>query len=103
MNGKPVNSEVTEAVKALKAVANERRLMIICCLACGEMCVGKLEEMVGISQSALSQHLARLRRDGFVKTRRDAQTIFYSLNSGNVEKLLSCLHDMYCPQTRHFV
>jgi len=88
------NSE--SAAKILKALANERRLAIVCILYRGEQSVGALEDIVGLSQSALSQHLARLRRDSIVKTRRDAQTIYYSLASKEVEKILSCLHDIYC-------
>ena len=100
MEEKPVHEKVKRAVKPLKALSNERRLMIICALyndEHGELSVGALEEMIGLSQSALSQHLARLRRDGFVKTRRDAQTIYYSLNSSYVNDFLTCLHGMYFP------
>lgn len=105
MEEKPVDEKVKRAVKTLKALSNERRLMIICALYnddAGELSVGALEDMIGLSQSALSQHLARLRRDGFVKTRRDAQTIYYSLNSSDVKQLLTCLHSMYCPETKNF-
>jgi DNA-binding transcriptional ArsR family regulator len=80
----------------LKAMSNENRLMILCQLYEGEKCVGELERIVGLSQSALSQHLARLRRDCLVKTRRDAQTIYYSLNGENVSEILSTLHRLYC-------
>ena len=79
----------------LKALANERRLAIICLLLRGEKSVGTLEELIGLSQSALSQHLARLRRDGLVKTRREAQTIYYSLKSADTVQILGCLHDIY--------
>ena len=68
----------------LKAVANEKRLKVLCVLSNGEKSVGSLEEMVDLSQSALSQHLARLRRDEIVKTRRDAQTIYYSIDDQHV-------------------
>jgi len=61
----------------LKAMSNEHRLMILCQLSQGERSVGEMERMIGLSQSALSQHLARLRRDNLVNTRRQAQTIFY--------------------------
>ena len=105
MEEKPVDENVKSAVRTLKALSNERRLMIICALhneEKGELSVGALEEMIGLSQSALSQHLARLRRDGFVKTRRYAQTIYYSLNSEDVKQILTTLHNMYCPDTKHF-
>ena len=78
----------------LKALSNEKRLMIVCNLREGELCVGALEEIVDLSQSALSQHLARLRRDGIVKTRREAQTIFYSLACEETMKLLDYLCDI---------
>ena len=80
----------------LKAMANERRLLILCCLAIGEQSVGALEKQVGLSQSALSQHLARLRRDKLVKTRRCAQTIYYSLAGNEAETVLSTLYQLYC-------
>lgn len=72
----------------LKAVANEKRLKILCVLSNGEKSVGALEEMVDLSQSALSQHLARLRRDEIVKTKRDAQTIYYSIDDKDVIDLV---------------
>ena len=68
-----------EATRLLKALANESRLMILCNLSEGEMTVGQLNEFIPLSQSALSQHLALLRRDNLVQTRRQAQTIYYSL------------------------
>ena len=96
MDIKAVEENLEAATKMLKALSNERRLLIVCILHMGEQSVGALEEMIGLSQSALSQHLARLRRDGLVKTRRDAQTIYYSLSSGEAERILACLHDIYC-------
>ncbi|MCB9982967.1 MAG: winged helix-turn-helix transcriptional regulator [Rhodospirillales bacterium] len=96
MDVKAVEGNIESAAKVLKAMSNERRLLIVCILFMGEKSVGALEEMVGLSQSALSQHLARLRRDGIVQTRRDAQTIYYSLKSDEAEKVLACLHSIYC-------
>ena len=75
----------------LKALANEKRLQIACVLSEKERAVGEIEKIVGLSQSALSQHLARLRRDDIVKTRREAQTIYYSLYDPAVEELLDGL------------
>ncbi len=72
----------------LKAVANEKRLKIMCVLSGGEKSVGELEKVIDLSQSALSQHLARLRRDRVVTTRRDAQTIYYSILDNNVVELV---------------
>ena len=83
------------AANLLKAMSNDKRLIIMCALFKGEKCVGDLEDIVGLSQSALSQHLARLRRDGLVITRRDAQTIYYSLEDRAVKAMLRCLYDLY--------
>jgi ArsR family transcriptional regulator, virulence genes transcriptional regulator len=88
--------EKSEKVSALlKALANEKRLLIVCILARGEKNVGDLESLIGLSQSALSQHLARLRRDGVVETRREAQTIFYALKDPATAKLLDALSRIY--------
>lgn len=88
--------EQSERASALlKALANEKRLMIVCILCKGEKNVGDLEQFIGLSQSALSQHLARLRRDGIVDTRREAQTIYYSIKDPAVPKLLECLVGIY--------
>ena len=75
----------------LKTMSNERRLMILCYLMEGEKRVSELEKLVGISQSAISQHLARLRRHNVVATRREAQTIFYSLSDARVPVVLRAL------------
>ena len=83
------NSQCLKRVAALlKAVANEKRLKVLCVLSNGEKSVGELEKQVDLSQSALSQHLARLRRDEIVATRRDAQTIYYSISNENVIALI---------------
>lgn len=75
----------------LKAIANAKRLEILSYLQQEEISVGKLEELVGLSQSALSQHLAVLRRANLVKTRRSAQTIYYKLTDKSVKKILKVL------------
>ena len=88
-----------EAVALLKAMASERRLLVLCYLAeCGEMSVGALADQVGLSQSALSQHLAKLREEGLVATRKDAQTVFYRVCDPKAEQLLALLHDLFCPE-----
>lgn len=84
------------AARLLKALANENRLMILCVLAENEASVTQLNERIELSQSALSQHLALLRRDGLVRTRRSSQTIFYSLEPGPAMQLIALLHDIYC-------
>ncbi len=91
---------LNDVVTLLKAVGNDRRFEIVYFLAEGERAVGELEEMVGLSQSALSQHLARLRRDGLVTTRRDAQRIYYSIKDSRVTDLIHSLaeiHNMLLP------
>jgi len=85
-----------DAAQLLKALANDNRLMILCVLAESEASVSQLNERVALSQSALSQHLALLRRDGLVNTRRSSQTIFYSLRPGPVMQIIGLLHDIYC-------
>lgn len=89
-----------EAAVFLKALAHEARLLVLCQLLDGEHSAGALQEGSGLSQSALSQHLARLREDGLVATRRDAQTIFYRLADPHVERVLETLADIYCPPKR---
>ena len=90
-----LEEKMEKASALLKALANEKRLMIVCILSKGEKNVGELEQFIGLSQSALSQHLARLRRDGIVETRREAQTIYYSIKDQSVLKLLECLAGIY--------
>lgn len=85
-----------EAEKFLKAIANTHRLMILCELHKGEQSVSALQEAVGLSQSSLSQHLARLRQDTLVQTRRDSRTIYYSLADERVAKVIGLLHQMFC-------
>lgn len=91
-----IQKSTKRASVLLKAMSNERRLCILCHLADGEHSVGELCEMVGLGQSALSQHLAKLRRDGLVTTRREAQTVYYSVVGGEVSRILDTLHDLYC-------
>jgi len=95
MNLNKLEQQSEKASCLLKALSNEKRLQIVCILSKGEKNVGELEEVIGLSQSALSQHLARLRRDGVVATRRDAQTIYYSIKDAAVPKLLDCLCAIY--------
>lgn len=86
------------AVKLLKAVSNERRLVILCHLLQGELSVGEMNLKLELSQSALSQHLALLRKHKLVKTRKAAQTVYYSINSKEAEALISLLHKLYCSE-----
>ena len=85
-----------DAARLLKALANDRRLMILCLLVAGELSVGEINARVALSQSALSQHLAILRADGLVTTRREAQSIYYALAPGPAERIIEALHAIYC-------
>lgn len=96
MNLEQMKENAPEAVTLLKAMANERRLFILCYLLQGEMSVGTLSAELKLSQSALSQHLAWLRKDGLVDTRKEAQTVYYSLKSVEVRSMMQLLHDLYC-------
>lgn len=80
----------------LKVLANETRLLVLCQLLDEEKSVNELEELVGIRQSALSQHLAILRRERLVTTRREAQFIYYALASDEVRSIMNALYDVYC-------
>jgi DNA-binding transcriptional ArsR family regulator len=84
-----------EAARLLKLLANEQRLTVLCRLSGEEMSVTELGEYVNLSQSALSQHLAKLRADGLVATRRDAQTIYYRLSDPIAERLIGVLCELY--------
>ncbi|MBT4219730.1 MAG: winged helix-turn-helix transcriptional regulator [Rhodospirillaceae bacterium] len=81
----------------LKAMSNQHRLIILCQLVTGEKSVRELEKTIRLSQSALSQHLAVLRKDHLVDTRRDSQTIFYSLAGEEATALIKTLYGLYCP------
>ena len=82
----------------LALVANPKRLLILCELTQGERSVGALQQAVGLSQSALSQHLAKLREAQMLATRRDAQTIFYRIADPDLEMLMTALYDTFCKE-----
>jgi DNA-binding transcriptional ArsR family regulator len=90
-------ASATEAAKLLKALSNERRLMILCQLGDRELPVGQIQPLVGLSQSALSQHLAVLREQGVVATRRDGQTIYYRVSDPAAVKVVATLAEIFCP------
>lgn len=90
-----VTERVQEAAGVLKAMASETRLKIMCALSEGELPVNQLAEMTGQSQSAVSQHLAKLRAAGLVESRRDAQTIYYRCQPGIAQVLIDALCDFY--------
>ncbi|MDY0029742.1 MAG: metalloregulator ArsR/SmtB family transcription factor [Pseudobdellovibrionaceae bacterium] len=84
-----------QAASILKALSNEKRLLVVCKLLKQELCVNELEKISNLSQSALSQHLAKLRSSGLVETRRNAQTIYYSVKEPIVRQLLECLGNLF--------
>lgn len=90
-------ARASEAAKLLRALGNERRLMILCQLTGGERSVGELQPLVGLSQSALSQHLAVLREEGVVATRRDGQTIWYRIDDPAAIAVVATLAEIFCP------
>lgn len=88
-----------EATDLLKVLANQFRLLVLCYLAENdELSVGELVDLVGLSQSALSQHLAKLREEGLVATRKEAQTVYYRICDPKAQQLLALLHDLFCPE-----
>ena len=93
-----LEERAAEAARLLKLLANENRLLILCRLVAErEIAVGELADAVGLSQSALSQHLAKMREEGLVATRREAQTVFYRIADPNTRRVLALLKDIYCP------
>ncbi|MEY4641497.1 MAG: hypothetical protein RLZZ227_1491 [Pseudomonadota bacterium] len=93
---KQMRRNVAEVSEFLRSLANESRLLLLCALLDGEQSVGELNAHVDLSPSALSQHLAWLREGGLVKTRRDAQTIYYSLADKRVKEVLAVLKKQFC-------
>ena len=91
-----LQAKAEQAARLLVALGHSKRLMVLCHLSEQEMSVGALAEAVDLSQSALSQHLARLRDIGVVTTRREGQTIHYSLSSDEARRLIGMLYDIYC-------
>jgi len=91
-------AQAAQAAALLRALSNESRLLVLCHLAeSGELSVGELLERVTLSQSALSQHLAKLREEGLVATRKEAQNVFYRICDPRAEQVLGLLHDLFCP------
>lgn len=99
----PENFDLEEMKRAadkasalMKTLGHRGRLMILCQLATGEKSVSKLSDLLEIPQSPLSQHLSRLRGEGLVTTRRDAQTVYYSLSSDEAGTVIECIYGLYC-------
>lgn len=92
----PLEAKAEEVSAVLTAMANPKRLIVLCTLLAGEKSVGDLAQIVGLSPAALSQHLGKMRSLRLVKTRRDGQTIYYSLASLQVQAVLETLYRVYC-------
>lgn len=93
----PMQSHADDAARLLKALGNPQRLRLLCLLVDAERSVGQLNQALPeLSQSALSQHLARLREEGLVRTRREAQTIWYALEPGPAQSVIETLYGIYC-------
>lgn len=90
-----ISQAADNAAEFLKTLANPNRLIILSCLTKGESCVGDLEKSLNISQSALSQHLSRMRGEGLLSRRRESQQIFYSINDDRVGKFLDVAFEIF--------
>ena len=99
-NPQRMEKVATEVAGVLRALANDRRLLILCKLVeWGEANVNTLAEAVGLSQSALSQHLAKMRDERLITYRRESQTLWYRIADPRIEDLLATLHNLYCKPT----
>lgn len=93
-----LQASAAQAAALLRAMGNEQRLLVLCLLTQeGELSVGAINAVVPLSQSALSQHLAKMRDEGLVATRREGQTVYYRIDSPNVARLMQTLSAIYCP------
>lgn len=93
---KQMAQSADRASSLMKTLGHKDRLMILCHLADGEKSVGHIADILEISQSPLSQHLSRMRKEGLVETRREAQTIYYSLKSGEASRIVEVLYELFC-------
>lgn len=96
MNIKEMQQNASAASSLLKTLANPNRLMVLCNIVKQEHTVSELEKLVGLNQSALSQHLSRLRYEGIVHCRRVAQHVYYSIQDERASRILETLHKIYC-------
>jgi len=94
---KQLQERASEASALLKTMSNESRLMILCTLQDQEMTVGELNNLIPLSQSALSQHLAALRKAQLVQTRKESQQIYYTVTSDKPAHIIGALKHIYCP------
>lgn len=95
-----MQAHAAQAASLLRSIANEQRLLILCHLVGGELGVGALQARLGLSQSALSQHLAVLREAGLVQARRDGLQVFYTILPGPAQQVMATLHSIYCEGER---
>ena len=95
---RPFEAKAEQAAALLRIMSNEKRLMILCQLGGGEKSVFELQQFIGLSQSALSQHLAKLRAQNIVQTRKEAQTVFYAIKDKAVLRVIETLASIYCPE-----
>ena len=93
-----MQQNASRASAVMKLLSHPHRLMILCQLNQGEMSVGELAELIGINQSPLSQHLARMRHEGVVTARREAQTVYYSIAEQEVGAIVALLYELFCEQ-----
>jgi ArsR family transcriptional regulator len=93
---KKMANAAQQASELMKTLGHKDRLMVLCHLASGEKSVGELAALLDIPQSPLSQHLARMRKEALVNTRREAQTIYYSMASGEAGRFVELMHELYC-------
>jgi len=100
MDIQELTSRSEEASRLLSLLANPHRLRILCALHTGEHSVTALERVIDLSQSALSQHLAKLRQAHIVSTRREAQTIYYRISDVRAEQLLAVMYDLFCKSNK---
>lgn len=98
MDPERLRSGAGQAVATLKLLANEDRMLLLCQLSRGELCVSELEDELGIRQPTLSQQLAVLRSEGVVQTRREGKNVFYSVSDPQLLQLLAVLYRLYCPE-----
>jgi len=98
INFEQMAKSASRASSLMKTLGHKDRLMILCHLANGEKSVGEIANLLEISQSPLSQHLSRMRKEELVDTRRESQTIYYSLKSGEASRIVEVLYELFCAQ-----
>ena len=96
IDARAMRKHAATAARLMRSLANPHRLLVLCVLSEGELSVSELNRRIALSQSALSQHLAVLRREKLVRTRRESQTIYYSVADGAAMDIVHLLHDKYC-------